>query len=217
MSDISQNYQSSRIVTYSPAYTLVPTHECFNRCTYCNFREEPGQSPWLTPTAAQQQLAAISHQPISEILILSGEVHPASPRRSHWLQRIYDLAKLALNQGYLPHTNADPLSFAEMVLLKEVNVSMGLMLEQVTPHLLEIYPQTRQKQIAPSPAAAARTSRATGYPLHHRFAPGDWGNTRRQGRELRKNRRNSPPVASYPGGYPPTPPAQPPVPLSRPR
>ncbi|MFM6785145.1 MAG: 7,8-didemethyl-8-hydroxy-5-deazariboflavin synthase subunit CofG, partial [Dolichospermum sp.] len=32
---------SQNIVTYSPAYTIVPTYECFNRCTYCNFRSEP--------------------------------------------------------------------------------------------------------------------------------------------------------------------------------
>ena len=25
-------------VTYSPSYTMVPSYECFNMCTYCNFR-----------------------------------------------------------------------------------------------------------------------------------------------------------------------------------
>ncbi|MCZ0905105.1 7,8-didemethyl-8-hydroxy-5-deazariboflavin synthase subunit CofG, partial [Microcoleus sp. HI-ES] len=44
----------SRTVTYSPAYTLVPTYECFNRCTYCNFRAEPLQSPWLTLAEAEK-------------------------------------------------------------------------------------------------------------------------------------------------------------------
>ena len=50
---------------------------------------------------------------------------------------IYDLCDLALSMGFLPHTNAGPLSFEEMQKLKEVNVSMGLMLEQITPTLLE--------------------------------------------------------------------------------
>lgn len=71
------------------------------------------------------------------MLILSGEVHPLSPRRQAWLHRIYALAELALAMGFLPHTNAGPLSFEEMSLLKQVNVSMGLMLEQLTPRLLE--------------------------------------------------------------------------------
>ncbi|MDY7014214.1 MAG: 7,8-didemethyl-8-hydroxy-5-deazariboflavin synthase subunit CofG, partial [Cyanobacteriota bacterium] len=39
--------------------------------------------------------------------------------------------------GFLPHTNAGLLSYGEMETLKQVNVSMGLMLEQVSPKLLE--------------------------------------------------------------------------------
>jgi hypothetical protein len=27
-----------KIITYSSSYTIVPTYECFNVCTYCNFR-----------------------------------------------------------------------------------------------------------------------------------------------------------------------------------
>jgi FO synthase subunit 1 len=64
-------------------------------------------------------------------------VHPHSSRRSNWFERIYDLCKLALSLGFLPHTNAGPLSFTEMEMLKSVNVSMGLMLEQLTPQLLK--------------------------------------------------------------------------------
>lgn len=124
-------------VTYSPAYTLVPTYECFNRCSYCNFRRDPGQSPWLTLADAEVELQRLRSQGIIEILILSGEVHPASPLRSAWFERVYDLCKLALSLGFLPHTNVGPLSFAEMAQLRAVNVSMGLMLEQATPKLLE--------------------------------------------------------------------------------
>nr|WP_238718050.1 7,8-didemethyl-8-hydroxy-5-deazariboflavin synthase subunit CofG [Petrachloros mirabilis] len=131
------------MVTYSPALTLVPTYECFNRCTYCNFRQDPGQDTWLGLDAAATQLAAVqaqgSHEEpgVVEILLLSGEVHPQSPRRQAWVQHLYDLAALALRLGFLPHTNAGPLSLEEWKFLKAVNVSMGLMLEQVTPKLLE--------------------------------------------------------------------------------
>jgi FO synthase subunit 1 len=124
-------------VTFSPAYTLVPTYECFNRCTYCNFRVDPGQDVWLSLAEAKTQLERVRSQGAIEILLLSGEVHPRSPRRGDWLQRIYDLAELALSLGLLPHTNVGPLSFDEMLRLRAVNVSMGLMLEQVTPKLLE--------------------------------------------------------------------------------
>ncbi|MBD2100732.1 7,8-didemethyl-8-hydroxy-5-deazariboflavin synthase subunit CofG [Leptolyngbya sp. FACHB-261] len=126
-----------RLVTYSPAFTLVPTYECFNRCTYCNFRADPHQSPWLSLTAAEAALRPLQAQGVIEVLILSGEVHPQDARRGAWLQRIYDLCELALSLGFLPHTNAGPLSRSEMAQLKSVNVSMGLMLEQVTPRLLK--------------------------------------------------------------------------------
>ena len=43
---------AANAITYSPAYTLVPTYECFNHCTYCNFRVDPGQGAWLELTEA---------------------------------------------------------------------------------------------------------------------------------------------------------------------
>ena len=124
-------------ITYSPAYTLVPTYECFNRCEYCNFRVDPGQDSWLSLENADQKLRSLQNRGITEILILSGEVHPRSPRREEWFQHIYHLCELALSLGFFPHTNVGPLSYQEMERLKQVNVSMGLMIEQVTPRLLE--------------------------------------------------------------------------------
>ena len=127
----------SSTITYSPAYTLVPTYECFNRCSYCNFRRDPGKDSWLTLEEAKQRLVSLQGKGVWEILILSGEVHPHSPRRQAWFQHIYQLCELALELGFFPHTNAGPLFYSEMQKLKEVNVSMGLMLEQLTPKLLE--------------------------------------------------------------------------------
>ena len=144
-----------KIITYSPAYTLVPTYECFNRCTYCNFRVDPGKDEWLSLSAAKEKLKPLQDQNVIEILVLSGEVHPKSARRSAWFQRIYDLCELALQMGFLPHTNAGPLSYEEMAKLRTVNVSMGLMVEQLTPKLLETvhahapskHPKTRLQQL----------------------------------------------------------------------
>ncbi|MDY6899782.1 MAG: 7,8-didemethyl-8-hydroxy-5-deazariboflavin synthase subunit CofG [Cyanobacteriota bacterium] len=128
---------NSRTITYSPAYTIVPTYECFNRCSYCNFRTDPGNDVWMSLSTAADIFKRLQNQNVCEILILSGEVHPNSPRREKWFKLIYNLCKLALSMGFLPHTNAGPLSFEEMRKLKEVNVSMGLMLEQLTPNLLQ--------------------------------------------------------------------------------
>ena len=124
------------VVTYSPAYTLVPTYECFNRCTYCNFRQEPATDEWMSLGKARETLTRLQSTDVIEILILSGEVHPHSARRATWFEHIYQLCELALAMGFLPHTNVGPLSYKEMSALKQVNASMGLMLEQVTPTLL---------------------------------------------------------------------------------
>ncbi|MEX0270355.1 7,8-didemethyl-8-hydroxy-5-deazariboflavin synthase subunit CofG [Leptolyngbyaceae cyanobacterium UHCC 1019] len=145
---VAPNSSLSRTVTYSPAYTLVPTYECFNRCTYCNFRVDPGQNPWLSLTEAEVTMRSLPQaNSVIEILVLSGEVHPQSVRRSKWIEHLYRHCEQALSLGFLPHTNAGPLSFSEMQLLKTVNVSMGLMLEQLTPVLLEtVHRQAPSKQ-----------------------------------------------------------------------
>ncbi|MBW4443136.1 MAG: 7,8-didemethyl-8-hydroxy-5-deazariboflavin synthase subunit CofG [Plectolyngbya sp. WJT66-NPBG17] len=126
-----------RSITYSPAYTIVPTYECFNCCTYCNFRTDPGKSEWLSLSEAEKILRKLLSQNVIEILILSGEVHPQHPLRFAWFDLIFLLCEVALSMGFLPHTNAGILTFDEIAKLKTVNVSMGLMLEQMTPTLLE--------------------------------------------------------------------------------
>jgi FO synthase subunit 1 len=138
----------SNIITYSPAYTIVPTYECFNLCTYCNFRQE--QSNWLSLSEAKSLLLNLPTN-TREILILSGEIHPASQRRQAWIQLIYDLGELAISLGFFPHTNVGPLSRQEMAYLKSVNFSMGLMWEQTTPQLLDTV-----HQYAPSKNPAVR-------------------------------------------------------------
>ena len=137
-----------RIVTYSPAYTLVPTYECFNRCSYCNFRVNIGQGSLLSLSAAQKTLKQLTTtSKVTEILILSGEVHPLATNRQEWFERIYQLCQLSLSLGFLPHTNVGPLSWSEMKLLKQVNVSMGLMLEQLNPKFLNtVHRQAPSKQ-----------------------------------------------------------------------
>ncbi len=173
----------SRTITYSPAYTLVPTYECFNRCTYCNFRANPGDSPWLTIEDAEGRLKQLRHQGVCEILILSGEVHPQSSQRQAWFERIYALCQLALSLGFLPHTNVGILSFAEMRSLGQVNVSMGLMLEQLTPNLRQTVhrhapskvPEVRLQQLAW--AGELRIPFTTGLLLGIGETPEDWWET----------------------------------------
>lgn len=125
------------VITYSPAYTIVPTYECFNRCSYCNFRRDIGSGTSLSFSDAEEKLQKLDRNRIAEILILSGEVHPGSATREKWFTKIYKICELSLSLGFLPHTNVGPLSWQEMKQLKQVNVSLGLMLEQVNPKFME--------------------------------------------------------------------------------
>ena len=125
------------VITYSPAYTVVPTYECFNRCSYCNFRIDPDPDNVFSRSDIAQKIEQLDRQAISEILVLSGEVHPLSHRRAEWFTKIYKICEISLSLGFLPHTNVGPLSWQEMKQLKQVNVSMGLMLEQLNPKFRE--------------------------------------------------------------------------------
>lgn len=125
------------VITYSPAHTIVPTYECFNRCSYCNFRVDVGTQNSISLQNVLETLQRLDRKSIAEILVLSGEIHPASVERASWLTKIYDICKLSLSLGFLPHTNVGPLSWSEMRQLKQVNVSMGLMLEQIDPKFMQ--------------------------------------------------------------------------------
>ncbi len=48
---------------------------------------------------------------------------------------VREACRVALAEGLLPHTNAGLLSSEELAMLRPVNVSMGLMLENVSPRL----------------------------------------------------------------------------------
>ena len=125
------------VITYSPAYTIVPTYECFNRCSYCNFRLDINQGDSITDSEVLRILQKLDRDRITEILVLSGEAHPDSNNRLTWFTKVHKICELSLSFGFLPHTNVGPLSWQEMKQLKKVNVSMGLMLEQVNPKFMQ--------------------------------------------------------------------------------
>lgn len=137
-----------RVVTWSPSVTLVPTQGCFNACDYCSFRRPLGQEPPLELSEARAQLR--QRPEATEVLLLSGEVHPASAEREAWFARLCALGVEALRQGRLPHTNAGPLSLREMARLARFNPSLGLMFEGVGPAY------DRQHRQAPSKRLAVR-------------------------------------------------------------
>jgi len=148
----------SRRVTWSPSVTLVPTRFCFNACGYCSFRRPPGTgiplgdvssdvfSDALSDAAARALL--VFRPEAAEVLLLSGEVAPHSPQRRAWFQRLLALSRVAWAQGRVPHTNAGPLSLAEMAALGRLNGSMGLMLEGLGPAYDALHRHAPSKRLA---------------------------------------------------------------------
>jgi FO synthase len=138
-----------RVVTYSPKVFLPLTNLCRNRCDYCSFRRSPGDAgEWtMTHGEVEEQLARAHDVGCAEALFCLGDKpekafssyrrtlasigHDGTVDYLHWA------GTAALAQGLLPHTNAGLLTDGDMARLKEVNVSLGLMLECVSPRLCQ--------------------------------------------------------------------------------
>ena len=136
-------------LTFSPKVFLPITNLCRNRCDYCSFRRSPGDpGEWtMSPQEIRAWLHRAREQGCIEALFCLGDTPETGFReyrallRSWGHERTVDYlrwaAEEALAAGLLPHTNAGILSREDMVALRPVNVSLGLMLENVSDRLCE--------------------------------------------------------------------------------
>jgi FO synthase len=138
-----------RELTFSPKVFLPLTNLCRNRCDYCSFRRSPGQEgEWtMTPAEVRDWTGRGRAQGCVEALFCLGDKPEgafSAYRRTlagfghaSTVDYLVEAGREALGLGLLPHTNAGVLDREDMVRLKEVNVSLGLMLENVSPRLCE--------------------------------------------------------------------------------
>src|SRR5213593_4571490 len=127
-----------RTVTFSPKVFLPVTNLCRDRCTYCTFRKDPDDpDAWtMTPdeiAAWSARGRTLGYKP--EVAFPAYRATLAGLGHRTTAAYVYHACGIALDCGLLPHTNAGLLSRDEMARLKEVNVSLGLMLENVSPRL----------------------------------------------------------------------------------
>jgi FO synthase len=136
-------------VTYSPKVFLPVTNLCRDRCTYCTFRKDPGDpdawtmlpedvAAWSTRGRAlgcKEALLCLGDKP--EIAFREYRATLASLGHATTAEYVERASAIALECGLLPHTNAGLLTGDEMARLRDVNVSLGLMLENVSPRLRE--------------------------------------------------------------------------------
>jgi len=123
------------IVTYSRNVFIPLTRTCRNSCHYCGFRKNDGKV--MERWEVERFLASAKNA--TEALFTFGERPDENDSVKKWLgdrgyerfvDYVYDMNRLAISHGLLPHTNAGVLERNELKRLREVNASMGLMLEQ---------------------------------------------------------------------------------------
>ncbi len=134
-------------VTYSPKVFLPVTNLCRDRCSYCTFRADPDDPQAWTMQPAEirdccrhgrtlgcvEALMCLGDKP--ELAFRSYRQTLADLGHASTISYVHHACEIALAEGMLPHTNAGLMSRDEMQLLKPVNASMGLMLENVSPRL----------------------------------------------------------------------------------
>lgn len=134
-------------ITFSKNIFLPLTHVCANACGYCTFKEPVRDGCVMNPAEVMETIRKGAAFGCTEALFTFGERPELEPGFSAHLKRYgygsildyaYEMGKICLEHGILPHTNAGIVTEEEMARLRTVNASMGLMLEttaDVAPHV----------------------------------------------------------------------------------
>ena len=142
--------RKGRIVTFSPKVFIPLTRLCRDFCSYCVFRQSPQQteSLYMSPEEVLAVARAGQRAGCREALFVLGErPEQRYPEAQEWLENhgfkstidyLSAMCRLVLEETRLfPHSNPGTLTRRELQALREVNVSMGLMLESTSETLYE--------------------------------------------------------------------------------
>jgi len=134
-----------RRVTFSRNFTLSLSRTCRCYCKYCAFATH---KPHLYDPQEVLRLLdeAVSRHHVKELLVLTGEkpevnAEVAARLREYgfddFIAYVAWACERALEHGVLPHTNLGVLGREDLLKLREVTASQGLMLESVSERLME--------------------------------------------------------------------------------
>jgi len=133
-----------RRVTFSRNLTLSLSRTCRCYCKYCSFATH---KPHLRAPAEVERIlddAAAKHR-VKELLVLTGErpevnadvaARLAEHEYHDFTAYVVWVCERALERGLLPHTNLGVLTREDLLRLREVTASQGLMLESINPDLV---------------------------------------------------------------------------------
>jgi FO synthase subunit 1 len=132
-------------ITYSKNVFIPLSKWCRNKCGYCIFRED--KPNLMKPDEVKEILLKGDKLGCREALFTFGENVDENKKIKEDLKKmgydgileyLYDLEDWCLkNTNLLPHTNCGILNYDELKMLKEVNASMGLMLENSSERLFK--------------------------------------------------------------------------------
>src|SRR5256885_3319586 len=138
-----------RVVTFSPKVFVPLTNLCRDFCGYCTFRKAPDEIGAKTMTL-DEVLRVVRQGKLlgcTEVLFSLGDrpeaIYPEMKEflaeRGHrrTLDYLREACRAVLEEAeLLPHSNPGVMGRGDLQRLKEVNVSLGLMLESISERLL---------------------------------------------------------------------------------
>ena len=158
------------IVTFSPKVFVPLTFACRDRCGYCTFAKDPDASDKIYMSVTQVIEVAERGRiaGATECLFTLGDrpeaKYPAAKQelRSMGFESTVDYlahcAQAVLEQtGLLPHCNAGVLTRDELVKLRRVSASQGLMLESASDRLVDTADAAHHRCESKRPSARIRT------------------------------------------------------------
>ncbi len=134
-------------VTFSKKVFFNIVNLCKDTCSYCTYKAEPNEekTSLMSKQEIKQLLSLAKKHRCVEALFVTGE----RPEQKYqevrdWLKTngfkstaeyLIHASELAIEVGLFPHTNAGNLNYEELKELQKTNVSMGIMLENISERL----------------------------------------------------------------------------------
>ena len=139
-----------RTVSYSRKVFIPLTQLCRDVCHYCTFAHPPrrGQRAYMTPDEVLEIARAGADAGCKEALFTLGDKPEMRYRVAReelaelgyetTLEYLRAMALLVFEEtGLFPHLNPGVMNEAELASLREVSISQGIMLESISPRLME--------------------------------------------------------------------------------
>ena len=134
-------------VTFSKKAFFNIVNLCKDTCSYCTYKAEPDEEKisLMSKQEIKQLLSLAKKYRCVEALFVTGEQPEQKYSEARdWLKNngfkstaeyLIHASELALETGLFPHTNAGNLNKEDMKELQKSNVSMGVMLENISERL----------------------------------------------------------------------------------